>query len=243
MLDIILFGMIAVFVGLRLYAVLGRRNGGERPPGPDPFAPAPPDVLGVDARADGNVTPFPTRPAAPQPVLAPPAPGAAQGPLVPGMPSAAPVPPKVLEGVRAARRIDPGFDPDAFIAGAGHAYEMIVAAFAVGDRATLKGLLDPAVYQSFLAAIDARENAHQTQESRFVTIKGAEILDIVLRGTTAEVTVRFASDMINVTRDAEGAVVAGHPAAAREVVDIWTFARDLKSRDPNWFLIATGGAA
>ena len=216
-LDILIFGMVALFIFLRLFAVLGRRTGSERPPGADPLAPPPPQNARVIE--DRSVVPFPRAPQMAGQALAN----------------------SVADGVRAIRRIDPQFDPDAFIDGAGHAYEMIVGAFAAGDKFTLKGLLDEPVYNGFTQAIDQRNAAGQTQESHFAKIKGAEIREVQLRGSTAEITVRFASDMITVTRDQRGAVVAGHPHDAREVVDLWTFARDMKDRDPNWLLVATGG--
>ena len=215
-LDILIFGMVALFIFLRLFAVLGRRTGSERQPGPDPLKP-PQDQRVTEDRA---VVPFPR---------------AAQ----PGAPSLAN---SVLEGVKAIRRVDPSFDPDLFINGAGHAYEMIVGAFAAGDKATLRSLLDEPVYNGFVQAIDQRVQAGHTQESHFAKIKGAEIREISVKGTIAEITVRFASDMITVTRDSRGTVVAGHPNEPGEVVDLWTFARDLRSRDPNWLLVATGGA-
>ena len=225
LLNLLILGMIAVFVGLRLYNALGTKNGRERPPGPDPLAPrdpiqAPP-ALGAD-----NVTPFPGRGRA----IAPPADPA------PGLNA------NVAEGLKSIRRIDGRFDPDQFIAGAGHAYEMIVGSFAIGDKPKLKAMLDPAVYDGFAGVIDARIAAGQTQESQFVAIHGAEIREISVRGTIAEITVRFASDMIIATRDASGAVISGSAQVPREVIDLWTFARDLRSSDPNWLLIATGGA-
>jgi predicted lipid-binding transport protein (Tim44 family) len=103
-------------------------------------------------------------------------------------------------------------------------------------------LLDPSVYEGFASAIDARIAAGQTQDSQFMTIRGAEIREIVTRGSVAEITVRFASDMIIFTRDLRGNVVSGSPTVPREVIDLWTFSRDLRSKDPNWLLIATGGA-
>jgi predicted lipid-binding transport protein (Tim44 family) len=227
LLNLLIFGMIAVFVGLRLYNALGTKNGRERPPGADPLSPRDPTqtppALGTD-----NVTPFPGRgraiapPADPAPVL--------------GLNA------NVAEGLKAIRRIDGRFDPDQFIAGAGHAYEMIVGSFAVGDKVKLKAMLDASVYDGFAGVIDSRMAAGQTQESQFVAIHGAEIREIAVRGTIAEITVRFASDMIIATRDASGAVISGSAQVPREVIDLWTFARDLRSSDPNWLLIATGGA-
>jgi len=212
---LLLFGLAAVFVFLRLFAVLGRRTGTERQVGPDPLAPREAPRL-----AEDRVVPFPRSPQAP--------PALSQS---------------LSENIKAIRRIDGQFDPESFIAGAGHAYEMIVGAFAAGDKAALHGLLDASVYDGFARAIDQRLAAGQTQESQFAKIKGAEIREIMVKDTNAEITVRFVSDMITLTRDAHGTIIAGNPHEPREVVDLWSFARDLRSRDPNWLLVATGGAA
>jgi predicted lipid-binding transport protein (Tim44 family) len=250
--DILIFGMIALFVGLRLYSVLGTKTGREPKPGPDPFSPearqqdrARPELAPPrPERPMDNITPFPGR-TSPTGLLS------GQSILNPGQnaePANGPgsqlgtqLSAQVIDGVRSVRRIDGRFDPDQFIAGAGHAYETIVGAFAVGDKTALKSLLDPSVYESFASAIDQRVQAGHVQESQFTKIKGADLREISLRGSVCEITVRFASDMIIATRDASGAVIAGSPTTPREVIDLWTFARDLRSKDPNWLLIATGG--
>ena len=126
-----------------------------------------------------------------------------------------------------------------FIAGARAAYEMIVNAFAAGDRRALKGLLSREVYEGFEAAIREREAKGETVESKFVSLDNAEITGAELRGNTAQITVRFVSQLISVTRDRSGNAVEGSPDKITEVTDVWTFARDLTSRDPNWKLVAT----
>jgi len=145
-------------------------------------------------------------------------------------------------GVAAIRRADPSFDLAEFLEGARSAYEMIVMAFAGGDTETLKPLLSEPVYQGFAQAIETRKRANQTMQTTLVGLKDAALGDAVLNGRMAEVTVRFEAEMINVTRDAQGVVVDGDISAVKTVTDVWTFARDTTSRDPNWFLIRTGSA-
>ena len=140
-------------------------------------------------------------------------------------------------------RADPHFDPDEFLTGARAAYEMIVTAYAAGDTDTLKPLLSDAVYQGFAQAIEARKRANQTVRTTFVAMKDASIASSAVTGSQGEVTVRFTAELINVTTDADGKVIEGDPSAVKTVTDIWTFARDLRSRDPNWQLIRTGSEA
>ena len=128
--------------------------------------------------------------------------------------------------------------PGPFVDGARAAYEMIVTAFALGDHQTLRNLLSDEVYDNFASAIEAREAASETLETTITTMKAADIVDAGLDGKIAEVTVKFVSDMISVSHDDDGEVIAG-TSAEHEVTDIWTFGRDTGSRDPNWTLVAT----
>ncbi len=141
------------------------------------------------------------------------------------------------------RLADRSFEADQFIAGARFAYEMIVHAFAKGDEETLKPLVAPEVLAGFHKAIADRAAAGQVFEHNLVALKGATIEKGVMKGRTAEVTVRFVAEGTMVTRDAAGAVIDGHPNAVREMIDVWTFARDTRSRDPNWLLVATSAGA
>jgi len=141
------------------------------------------------------------------------------------------------------READQSFDPDVFVGGAKAAHEMIARAFAQGDRAALKPLLSDDVYASFDSAISTREKAGQQMDFSFVGLNQASLEDVGLRGRIAEVTVRFVSELISVTRDAAGAVIDGAAGVVREVTDVWTFARDTRSSDPNWKLVSTAGAA
>ena len=142
-------------------------------------------------------------------------------------------------GLDAIVRDDKSFDGKHFVAGARTAYEMIVTAYAEGDRRTLKNLLSRDVYDGFEAAIRDREAKGETAESRFVSIDKSDITDAELRGRTAQITIRFVSQIVSVTRDREGAVIEGNAEKVTDVIDVWTFARDLSSRDPNWKLVAT----
>jgi predicted lipid-binding transport protein (Tim44 family) len=159
-------------------------------------------------------------------------------------PPANPVTPPAANG--AAPRLvsggdvaEPEFDSAAFLTGARGAFEIIVEAFAAGDRAKLQPLLSPDVFRSFGDAITARERAKEQQETKIVAIKSAEIAQNRVEGGTALVTVKFVSDQILVTRDAAGAVVEGDPDHSVEHTDLWTFSRPTRSPDPNWTLIAT----
>ena len=149
----------------------------------------------------------------------------------------------VSTGIEAVIRQEPGFDPHEFVGGAKAAYEAIVTAFARGDRKMLKGLLAKDVYDGFEQAITEREKRGEKAESNFVSIDKADLAAVEVKGKTAQVTIAFVSQLISVTRDAQGSVVDGSAEQVSEVNDIWTFSRQLGSRDPNWLLVATESAA
>ncbi len=119
------------------------------------------------------------------------------------------------------------------------AYEMIVMAYADGDRRTLKNLLSREVYDGFVAAISERESTSEKIQSSFVGIDKAEIVAAEMKGGDAHVTLRVVSELISATLDGSGAVIDGDPETVAEVKDVWTFARDTRSKDPNWKLVAT----
>jgi predicted lipid-binding transport protein (Tim44 family) len=223
----IIFLALAVFIFLRLRSVLGQRTGRERPPY-DPYSTR-------DARAPANekIVTLPSRnaEAAPKTFEAAEPSDRWKGIAEEGSSTA--------KGLDAIARADASFDAKHFVAGARAAYEMIVGAFAAGDRRTLKNLLSREVYDGFEAAIREREAKGQTVESRFVSLEGADITGAELRGQTAQVTVRFVSQLISATRDRAGAVIEGSSDKVTDVTDVWTFARDVSSRDPNWKLVAT----
>jgi len=139
-------------------------------------------------------------------------------------------------------RADATFDPDTFLKGARAAYEIIVTAFAEGNRKTLKSLLSRDVYEGFAGAIGDREARGEQLDQSFVGIKAADIVEAELKNGMSQVTVKFVSELISATRDKGGEVTGGDPKRIKEVTDIWTFAREVDSRDPNWKLIATQAA-
>lgn len=225
----IIFLALAVFIFLRLRNVLGQRTGAERPP----FDRAARDML--QGKAEGNVVPMPA-PVRDAPATAPgaePVPPADRwkGLAAPGTPLAA--------GLDSIAAQDSTFDPQHFIPGARSAYEMIVLAFANGDRRALRDLLSPEVFDSFDAAIKQREANEQKTDTRFVSIDKAELINAELRDRAAWLTVKFVSQMISVTRDKTGAVVDGNAEKVTDITDVWTFARDITTRDPNWKLVHT----
>jgi predicted lipid-binding transport protein (Tim44 family) len=225
----IIFLALAVFIFLRLRSVLGQRTGRERPPY-DPYSAR--DA--VRSPASDKVVALPTRgaEAAPQAVE----PHVAPADRWKGIADEGTA---VATGLDAIVAEDKSFDAKHFLAGARAAYEMIVTAFAEGDRRSLKNLLSREVYDGFENAIRERENRGETTETRFVSIDKADLIGAELRGKTAQITVRFVSQLISVTHDRTGAVIEGSPEKVTEVTDVWTFARDISSRDPNWKLVAT----
>lgn len=210
--DLILFAMVAAFLVLRLRSVLGRRTGFERPPEAAPGAPAPP------AGREADIIPMPVAAAAPRGVPDPRSPVG-----------------QALVRIRAA---DPSFDPAAFLGGAEGAFRMIVAAFAAGDRETLRNLLSDDAFAGFDGAIAQREAAGETQRTELRSIQDMAIEEAELRGTIADVTVRIASDQVNLTIAKDGSISAGAEAVT-EIIDLWTFQRDVAGSDPTWKLVGT----
>src|SRR5262249_32943769 len=198
----------------------GQRTGRERPPY-DPYS-APDTVR--NASGDKVVT-LPQRNAEP---VRPPEP-AEGGPdryagfASPGSP--------VARGLDTIVAADRNFDVKQFIAGARAAYEMIVTAYATGDRRSLKGLLEREVYDGFDAVIRQREARGETVETRFVSIDTAEIINAQLRGKMAHLTLRFVSQLVSATRNRNGNVIDGSADSVTSVTDVWTFAREVTSRD------------
>lgn len=213
--EIVLLAMIALFVGLRLYAVLGQRTGHEQQPVIRPEAP-------VEAKPVAPVADVPANAAEPS--------GLAYDN-------------GAAAGIGAIIAADPTFDVARFIEGAQAAYRMTLEAFWKGDREELGYLANDSVRGAFEEAIDAREAAGETLENRLVAIERATIEDARLNGKVAEIEVRFDAFIAAVTRNKDGEVVAGSMSDAVPTKDLWTFQRDLKSRDPNWRLVETDEAA
>lgn len=219
-LDILLVVMVAGFIFLRLRNVLGRRTGNERQRDPHRMR------EGAE-KNDDNVVNMPGQeePAGDdQSREAEAALWAEDSPIG--------------SGLTQIKIVDHHFEPGKFLEGARAAYEMVVAAFADGDRQVLRGMLNDEVYENFEAAITDREEANQQFETTITAIKSTDIVEARLNGKIAEVTVKFVSDMISVLRDDTGDTVGDEPHE-REVTDIWSFARDTGNRDPNWTLVAT----
>lgn len=212
---IVILAMVAVFLGLRLYAVLGKRTGHEQ-------------VF---------TKPAEERPAAPITLSR-----AIEPATVPGDITSRAIGGGAQNGLRALIAADPGFDVTQFLDGAKSAYRMILESFWKGDRETLGWLTEDHVRDAFAAAIDEREAAGQTLDNRLVSIERAIITDAEVSGRVARVTVAFDADIAAVTRDAEGNVIAGSLTDAVDTHDVWTFTRQLKSGDPNWKLADTDEA-
>ena len=209
---IVILALVALFVGLRLYSVLGERTGHEQQPILKPADPA---------RVEPRVT---------QPSVATPTPTDAGDMAF--VPTAGP-------GVRAILAADPSFDVARFLEGAKAAYRMILEAYWKGDLDTLRTHVDAHVYEAFAGAVEQRQKDKLTLDNRLVEIDQAVISEATLERGIAVLTVRFEADIAAVTRNADGQVVAGSLSDAVQTRDLWTFRRDTGARDPNWLLIET----
>jgi predicted lipid-binding transport protein (Tim44 family) len=229
----IIFLALAVFIFAKLRSVLGTRTGHERPPF-DPYSakePKPatsPDKQAIPNRAEETSLPREAE------RDAPPAERWA-GIAAPGS--------AVAAGLDAIAAADRNFDARSFLEGAKAAYEMIVMAFAEGDRKTLRNMLGNDLFEEFAAAMNEREAKGYKMESRFVSLDKAEIKNAELAGTEARVTIDFVSQLVSATRDKDGNIVEGSAEALTDVEDLWMFARDVKSSDPNWKLVENNEAA
>ena len=217
LLDIILFAMIAAFLVLRLRSVLGRRTGHQRPP-----SDASTDN-GVKTKSNENVV-----------ELSDQTPNEADlnsEEINPSDPVAA--------GLAEIRAADPSFEPMTFVSGATAAFEIVVQAFAEGDKDSLRGLLNNEVLENFSLEIDKREKAGETLETTVIGIKKENIIEARVNGETAFITVEILSEQVNVVRDSDGQIIDGDENQITTVTDIWTFARNTRARDPNWRLVET----
>jgi predicted lipid-binding transport protein (Tim44 family) len=221
----IFFLVAAVVIFYQLRSVLGRRTGNERPPY-DPYSTKPAEKEA--AAAPGNVVSLPRRRA-----------GAETERDYSAIDAFAKPGTDLNKGLRAIRDVDQSFEPKGFVDGAKMAYEMIVLAYADGDRRTLKNLLSREVFDGFVTAISDRETRAEKVQSSFVGIDKADIVSAEVKGTEAYITLRIVSELISATRDKAGEVIDGDPETVAEVKDVWTFSRDTRSGDPNWKLVAT----
>ena len=229
----IIFALLAIFVVWKLRSVLGTRTGNEQPP-VDTLRRRTPEPQADDASR--TILRFPGGGAEPERQPSP-ADRRAAWLRVPGVQE------RVMNGLEAIAAADPTFEPKTFIEGAKAAYEMIIMSFAAGNRAALQDLLSKEVFESFAAAIADREQRGDTVDTTFVSIDRVIIEDAQLRAPHAQVSLRFQSKLITATRDRSGAIIDGHPDKVVDMVDVWTFARDTTSRDPNWPLVATEAGA
>jgi predicted lipid-binding transport protein (Tim44 family) len=222
-LPTVIFALVALFVAYKLRSVLGMRQDSERQTGgllaPLRRVPAPPAAPVVQPDGAASV------------VAPPPAPDRWKGVAEPE--------PAVWSGLDAIAAADRSFSPQTFLSGARVAYDMVVHAFAAGDSATLRNLMTPEAFANFDNAIQNRAASSQTMTTTVVSIDDATVVGAQLEAATAQIRVRFAAKLASVTRDAQGAVVDGSPSAVADHIDLWTFARDIRSRNPNWMLTAT----
>ena len=203
--------MVAGFLLLRLRRALGRRTGNEQPP----------QLLHDNKEMRDTVVKMP-RPG-----------GSADGP------SDEEEEPSSDSGLTQVKIADPNFDDNVFLDGAGAAFEIILGAFAGGDKVQLRGLLDDVTYQIFLEEIERREGARERLETTLVSMIRTDIIEAKMVGVSARVTVKFVSEQVNVTRNEADEVVAGDASHVATINDVWTFARDTRSKDPNWQLVET----
>lgn len=218
------FLVAAVLIFLQLRSVLGRRTGNEKPP----FEPTSPRDLAKPEAADGGkVITLPRKDVQDSDDRL----NQADFFTKPGT--------DANSDLRELMKVDPAFDPKGFFNGARMAYEMIVTAFADGDRKTLRGLLSRDVYDSFDKAIAERESRGEKVKFTFVGISKCELARVEIRGTDVQITLNIASQLISVTLDRNGSLIEGDEETVAEVNDIWTLSRDMRARDPNWTVIAT----
>lgn len=204
--EILVFGMVAAFLILRLRSVLGRRMGHERDRQPDNRQS---ESSNNNSRQDDKVVPLP---------------GITRGND------------PIARGIAEIQRADRNFDADGFCVGARTAFELILSAYASGDRDTLRGLTGDSVFELLDGAMSDREKREETLESTLVRIRSTNIVGAEMRGSQALVTLKIVSEQINVTCDSEGHAIAGRHGAIDTITDIWTFSRDTQSDDPNWAL-------
>ncbi|HEY7978488.1 MAG TPA: Tim44/TimA family putative adaptor protein [Rhizomicrobium sp.] len=212
LIEILLLAMVAGVILFRLYTVLGRRTGHESPQ--EPYRVSGPSEQAADKQA-----------------AALPAPRSADLPADP-----------IARGLMEIKLVDRSFDQEHFLSGVRHAYELILSAFSANDRVALKPLLSEDVYAAFDAAMRGREERKEKVAFTFVGFKDSKIVEAVLKGKVADITVAITSQFISATTDANDAVIEGDPKSVREVTDIWAFERNTRASDPNWTLVHTSGA-
>ena len=212
---IVILALVALFIGLRLYSVLGERTGHEQPI----LKPADPEQAEARPAAKVHAAPAALTPSS-------------DGDDMAFLPTAGP-------GVRALLAADPSFDVARFLDGAKSAYRLILESFWKGDLAAVRPYVDDHVYQTFAAALEQRSKDGLVVDNRLIAVEQVLIASVEMERTVALVTARFEADIAAVTRNAAGEVVAGSMSDAIQTRDRWTFRRDTASRDPNWLLVET----
>jgi predicted lipid-binding transport protein (Tim44 family) len=216
--DVVVLALLAGFIAFRLYSVLGRRTGHER---------SPEDQL----RLPDGARPNPKAPAAKDNVVSLPERAGQNA----GATTSTPMSRALLD----IKLRDRNFDADRFLSGARAAYEMIVTAFARGERDVLRPLLSEEVFETFDRAVKAREAKKERVEFTFLSLKSARVTGADMKGNTAEVTVTFNSEVMLAGYDPSGALIEGDAKTPHDIAEVWTFARDTGSSDPNWTLVST----
>ena len=215
MMEILFFAFLTGYMIFRLWSILGKRDGFEGPP----------SAQNSETKAD-NVIPMPMRPLKEQIATA-------EDNTTVEVNSAVEI------GIKKLQAADPSFRLDPFLSGAVRAFEMIVEAYAKGDKGTLKPLLSPVVYKSFVNDLKDREESGQTVETKIIKLKDPEVLDIEVKGKQEQITLKFTSDQITITKDAKGQILDNPAHLSLTMNDIWTFSRTIGSKNPNWVLVAT----
>ncbi|MGH6632882.1 Tim44/TimA family putative adaptor protein [Sphingopyxis sp.] len=210
--SIVLLAMIAAFLGMRLYSVLGKRTGHEQ----EPVLPRE-RTAASPVRLDEND-------------------GSQAAGSAPADTSGLVYEPAAEAGLRQLLATDRNFDAGRFMEGAEAAYRMILEAYWKGNRDTLRDLCDDDSYEAFADAITAREARGEKLDNRLIGIDSAKITAIEMSRGEARITVRYHADISAVTRDADGKLIAGSMSDASQTDDLWTFRRQIGSNDPNWVL-------
>lgn len=233
--DILFYALLAVFLGWRLYSILGQRHEGERQR-PNPLQPPPQQPDDKTKKDDLFALPLP--PSARKDAARDDEESEGAETALPPL-YAEPAPLSLAGGLHAIRKADPSFDEKSFLKGARAAFDMIVKAFAAADRATLKNLLSTGLYATFAKELDARETRGERHEMRTLIVRDADIIAARLDGRDAVVTVQFASEQARAIFDKDGGIIADPGRAVESLTDVWTFRRNTALSDPNWKLVDT----
>lgn len=225
--DILIYALVAAGLVFWLRNILGTRRSDDPPPRINPFT-VKPETAGSEAQKPALL---------PAPAAKPPVTPEEMAANLERNMSVAGV--AAQQGLMDIARADPSFSLLHFLRGAQDAFALIVESFAEGDRETLRNLLNEPVYNSFCASLDARERNGETASVEIHAIRRAEVTAAHIEKRTAFITVRFTADETSLLRDRDGKLLSGHPDRVTEAVDIWTFGRDIRSREPAWLVYET----